>query len=656
MQVLYCAFLVSVYNFLYAQGTMFQRSWGFTGTSNEECYSAIQSTDGGYVLFGYTTYSGSGDLIILKVSSDGNSFNWANTYGSGVVDKTSASGKISFFMDQANDGGYIMTGMFGRNFFSYPGQEMLLIKATSSGGPDWERQFGSTVDISGSGDYPTDAGFCVKKTTDGGYILAGYVEGGTAGSGIYGHDGVLAKFNTAGVLQWNVRFGTSGSGNEDHAVYVSQTTDGGYIVGGSTSSGASGNWDLYLVKLTSSGGTSWARRIHTTSWDEGYFVHQTPDGNYIMLASSGSTVKPHLVKIANNGTSNLWGISYTISGMTNVYPTDMTITNDGGFAITGYGTVSGSNTDVFLIKTNSIGTVQWSYRYGGSRAENGNSIKQTSDGGFVIGGTSSSPSNGTQFYLIKTDSNGSSGECESVVSTTTTTVSFGNAAATLNTTPPTEGVTSTSSSRISRSSSLFRALDCNYNFTPITLLTFTGVYSQNVIKLYWATASEENNSHFVIERMSTSPEKNWEEAGIVQGAGNSSIIRNYEFIDHFPLSSSVRGINGEEIYYRLKQVDYDGKYEYFGPIAIKLQPSEGITIHTTISNDQLLIIFGDDIKSENCLLRIYDINGKICHSSSFIPSKFKRETWIDASQWSKGVYYVSAIAGDKRFGKKFLKQ
>lgn len=109
---------------------------------------------------------------------------------------------------------------------------MLLIKATSSGALGWERQFGNSVDISGAGDYPTDAGFCVRTTTDGGFVFAGYVEGGAAGSNIYGHDGVLAKFNNTGTLQWNVRFGTSGTGNEDHPAHVSQTTDGGFIITG----------------------------------------------------------------------------------------------------------------------------------------------------------------------------------------------------------------------------------------------------------------------------------------------------------------------------------------------------------------------------------------------------------------------------------------
>lgn len=106
----------------FSQGTQFQRSWGFTGSSGEECYSVIQSTDGGYVMFGYTTYSGNGDLLILKVSSDGNSFSWANTYGSGVVDQTSASGRVSFSMDQSYDGGYILAGMYGRNFLHHRGR------------------------------------------------------------------------------------------------------------------------------------------------------------------------------------------------------------------------------------------------------------------------------------------------------------------------------------------------------------------------------------------------------------------------------------------------------------------------------------------------------------------------------------------------------
>lgn len=329
----------------------------------------------------------------------------------------------------------------------------------------------------------------------------------------------------------------------------------------------------------------------------------------------------------------------------------MTITSDEGFAITGYGTVSGSNTDAFLIKTNSAGTVQWSFRYGDSRAEVGNCVKQTSDGGFIIGGTQSSRATyGNQFYLVKTNSDGNSGTCETAVTTTTASVTFSNSAATLNTTAATEGVSSSSSTRTGRASSLFKLLDCNYNVLPVELLSFSGTYSNRKTHLYWSTASELNNDYFTIERSDDG--KNFQEIGTVDGAGNSSIIRNYKFED----SEIPPSVGGRALYYRLKQTDYDGQFSYSDILSVKLEPVNGITVHSNATNEQLLISFSDELEGKSCSIKIYDLSGRICFTCNFLPATNKKEMWIDCSNWSNGVYIISVEGDGKIYPQKFAKQ
>ena len=94
---------------------------------------------------------------------------------------------------------------------------------------------------------------------------------------------------------------------------------------------------------------------------------------------------------------------------------------------------------------------------------------------------------------------------------------------------------------------------------PVTLVTFSGKYQQGKVVLTWATASEENNAYFVIEKSRDGV--NFLEIGRVSGAGNSRELLTYTFPD----SEFAKGNN----YYRLKQVDFDGKAEYSKIIAVK---------------------------------------------------------------------------------------
>ena len=99
---------------------------------------------------------------------------------------------------------------------------------------------------------------------------------------------------------------------------------------------------------------------------------------------------------------------------------------------------------------------------------------------------------------------------------------------------------------------------------PVNLLHFQGEMHQEHVLLRWATASEENNDHFIIERSSDAVE--YSTIGTMSGSGTKSEVSFYSMIDKKPLN----GI----IYYRLSQVDYDGKMEVFNPIVVRFQKQE----------------------------------------------------------------------------------
>jgi hypothetical protein len=166
-------------------------------------------------------------------------------------------------VQQTTDGGYIIVG----ETRPYPSVvcDVYLIKTNSSGDALWTKTFGSAID---------GTGYSVQQTTDGGYIIAGSISDGTGSNDVY-----LIKTNSSGDTLWTKTFG----GTEwDNGFSVQQTTDGGYIVAGSTSSYGAGAYDVYLIKTDSNGDTLWTKTIGDINSNSGHCVQQTADGGYIV--------------------------------------------------------------------------------------------------------------------------------------------------------------------------------------------------------------------------------------------------------------------------------------------------------------------------------------------------------------------------------------
>ena len=116
------------------------------------------------------------------------------------------------------------------------------------------------------------------------------------------------------------------------------------------------------------------------------------------------------------------------------------------------------------------------------------------------------------------------------------------------------------------------------------------------------------------------------------------MIQNYEFIR----SSELQTLNSELTYYRLKQTDFDGKFSYSNIISVRIISDDGIIIQANSSKGQLFVSFSENYENKNCAVKIYDMSGRVCYSSSFIPNKSKKEMWIDCSDWNNGIYIISA--------------
>ncbi|UCE37751.1 MAG: Ig-like domain-containing protein [Thermoplasmata archaeon] len=240
----------------------------FGGNGLDWCTSFHQTSDGGYIIAGMTeSYGGTeGDAWLIKTTSSGNEL-WNRTYGD-HKDMRDAFHSVQ----QTSDGGYIATGYtwsFG------PGWEDLwLLKTDSSGNEYWNWTFGAFSSDS-------DAGTSVRETSDRGFIITGRTKSYGAGN----YDVWLIKTDINGSEEWKKTFGGI---DDDRGQSVVITNDGDFVIAGLTKSFGSGLEDLWLIKTDSTGSEIWNKTFGGGRDDYGYSVSETSDFGYIITGTTDS--------------------------------------------------------------------------------------------------------------------------------------------------------------------------------------------------------------------------------------------------------------------------------------------------------------------------------------------------------------------------------
>jgi hypothetical protein len=208
---------------------------------------------------------------------------------------------------------------------------------------------------------------------------------------------LLATIPQTAHAGWMRTYGGEGS---DRGECVCQTSDGGYIVTGSTPSPDSQNLDLWLFKTDSAGDILWEKVYGGDKIDRGCIVKQAFDKGYVALGLTSSfgldSNTPWVLKTDSVG-DTLWTRTYDAYGLSNCW---MEQTSDSGYIIS-----AGAYDDIRLFKTDSLGEIMWVQTYDGTEHEEypwGNCVKQTSDGGYIITGESMYG----DLALMKTDSLG----------------------------------------------------------------------------------------------------------------------------------------------------------------------------------------------------------------------------------------------------------
>jgi hypothetical protein len=245
-----------------------------------------------------------------------------------------------------------------------------------------------------------DVGESVRQTSDGGFILCGL--GVIPNYNLY--DVFLVKTDAVGNQLWTRYYG---GGYVDVAKDVRQTSDGGYVVVGYTSV-VINEYDIWLLKTDANGDTLWTKTFGGSNSDLGYSVEQTSDGGYILCGDNQGAGQAHhnayLVKTYPNGNLD-WDEEYG-GNQTDEYGYCATPTSDGGYILVGKSLASG-NADVYVVKTNFTGGVEWENTYGGSSSDIAWSVIENSEGDFIIAGETYSFGNGLRIYLLKVSPTGS---------------------------------------------------------------------------------------------------------------------------------------------------------------------------------------------------------------------------------------------------------
>jgi hypothetical protein len=362
----------------------------FGGKFADMGYSVQQTTDGGYIITGFTWSYGDieGDVLLIKTNKYGNKI-WQRTFGEhGERDEGNC-------VQQTTDGGYIITGYTWTFDTENYDINILLIKTNKYGNKIWHKTFGGMY---------YDIGNCVQQTSDGGYIITARTDSYGAGSG----DVWLIKTDNFGNMVWNRTFGGDKS---DYGYSVQQTSDGGYIITGETHSYGAGKSNVWLIKTDSTGNKEWDKTFSWKDYDTSYCVQQTSDGGYIIAGRTSFfeiwETDVWLIKTDSTGNKE-WDKFF--GGIENDTVRCVWETNDGGYILTGWTDSFGDlDGDVWVIKTDTNGNKTWDRTFGGTGWDRGYCIQQTSDDGYIISGEKSIIAySNCDVWLIKTDEFGRS--------------------------------------------------------------------------------------------------------------------------------------------------------------------------------------------------------------------------------------------------------
>lgn len=429
--IFYCIFLIVSFT-ISAQAPEIIWSKSYGGTSDDLGRSIEKTANGNYILSGgaesvnydVTVHHGTTefqDYWLVNILPDG-TINWQKSYGG-------SGGETATDIHQTTDGGYIVAGYTESSdgnvtdhigFYDY-----WILKLNPSGTISWKKSFGGTL-----GEFLND----VIETPDGGFIGIGYAHSADfdVTENFGQNDYWVVRLDASGNLLWQKSYGGS---DEDIGMSIVNCEEGGFLLGGYSRSedgdveSNHGNYDVWLVKINDAGEIIWERAYGGNNIEYHAGIIQNEDGDYLVCNSTASadngtvsgnhypntTYDYWIFKINQEG-NLFWQKCY--GGTGNDYAQNMIESPDKGYLIVGNSTsndgdVTGHHdisytTDYWVLKTNGEGDIQWQKSLGGSFWDSGNDIELSDDGGIMVIGNSDSDNfdvtdnhDGYDYWLVK---------------------------------------------------------------------------------------------------------------------------------------------------------------------------------------------------------------------------------------------------------------
>lgn len=337
-----------------------------------------QTGEGGYVIAGWTGPNVEHpDVLLLKTNAAGDSL-WSR-----VFDVPISAVGVSVL--QTSDGGYLVLADYWGG-----SEEFWLIKTDANGSPVWNQ-------FKGFGDRD-EAASEVQQTADGGYILIGTTN---LGGGDY--DVWLVKTGPTGEAQWYREKGFSD--RQEGGASIQQTSDGGYLLLGTTYGGGTGH-NMWLVKTYADGTTHWYDTVGAGDEARGQAIRRTFDGAYILMGDIVLDGRQVILLFPCDEAGNRsWVASSDGSG--DFWGSDVQQTADGGFMVAGSRRLdANSSRDFCLIKFGETGELLWTKTFGAGD-DACHAGQQTADGGYILCGSTATPgAQGSRVFLVKTDADG----------------------------------------------------------------------------------------------------------------------------------------------------------------------------------------------------------------------------------------------------------
>ncbi|MFO0321099.1 MAG: T9SS type A sorting domain-containing protein [Bacteroidota bacterium] len=241
-----------------------------------------------------------------------------------------------------------------------------------------------------------DVGYDVKQTLDSGYIITG----STSSFGFGNTDLYVAKLDKMGQIKFQKSFGNF---NNECGKSIVQLIDSSYVMLGYTNSSGFGGYDIYLVKMDKNGNLLWQKNYGGSDWDFGNSLQKTSDGGFIIAGTTYSfgrgDADGYIIKTDALGNA-IWTKTY--GGINKDEFKSVIQTADGGYALTGYTKSYLDNAfgDVWTFKLDALGDSVWCKFYGGVKEDFGNCIVELKNANILISGGTKSSSIGGNFETL----------------------------------------------------------------------------------------------------------------------------------------------------------------------------------------------------------------------------------------------------------------